>query len=284
MRINFKSSAACLTLFPIWIALGCKPMPQRPIESDTKSIDNFAAGSKVNSQVCGPESPSNLAELSQWISGPNEKLRFAAAQSLAAVPPKLRGALFGDKLQGRLAVVDRSEVRRQCRLNGRQLGFANENSSAVDFCWSKEPNGPLRLWVVADAAIIRHGVLRLAAYAYVQLIEGKIVGDSGVQAAGEVMQALRTARAGLSSTFLQEVRSSAKYSGQSSRLQQLRQQDANTFDHELFVEMMDSVYCSAQSQRTFHTEFRSTFEHFVGRGGPGSINFTSIFGLPWHAR
>jgi hypothetical protein len=279
-------------LLPIWLAFtllsatACKPM-RTPEGADTKlsTVDNFAAGKREKTQICGPQKPSNIAEMSTWVSGPNERLRFAAIQSIASVPDKLRGAIFGDRLKGRLKIVSAEEIGRQCGSNPSSYSFENESGSSLDFCWKKPAGGNLEMWVRADEKMVRHGILRLATFAYMQLIEENVAnsnlpGDAG----SEIIKAMNAARSKLAISFIADAARNPRFASRAASLQQARNSNPLDFDRKLFVEMIDSVYCNADSLNDFRTGFSGSFNEFVGKGQRDSINMTQIFGLPWHAR
>jgi hypothetical protein len=276
-----------LLIFAMVLPLAaCKPM-NKPVgtDSEVSTVDNFAAGKRAKEQVCGPTKPSNIAELSAFVSGPNEQLRFAAVQSLAAVPSRLRGAVFGERLKGRIKIVSAAEISRQCGSNPSQFEFENEAEQSMDFCWKKPQGSNLEMWVRADEKIVRHGILRLVTYVYLQLIEDNLsLPNSPNDAGAEIVKAMNSARSKLALNFIADATRNPKFASRAPVLRQTRNGNALNFDRKLFVEMIDSVYCNAESLNDFRSGFPTSFNEFVGKNAPGAINFTSLFGLPWHAR
>ncbi len=218
MRRWRQSGTALLFGLAVATAGGCKP-PGRGSVSEVKTLDNFAAGSRVRTNSCETQSPVNgpiFLENRIWMGGkrvfrpgytpkPNESGRryedLSAGEQLNYDTAKRSIETVGKPTQIAMlsmgAIVDiisRDEVLKRCTTALRAEGAEKTGSTELEYVTAcvtfEKVKGGSRLSVnlIADAKEIAHATTRTIASFPVQLFPRMAGADPEMQAAGGVYQ------------------------------------------------------------------------------------------------
>jgi hypothetical protein len=264
----------------------CRP-PRQDSASQTQSLDNFAAGKTVTVNSCGydfrgdQDAPAvtwslngqgDTLDLRSRFDGQcskdhwNDPVCRAAFGVLAAVPAQLAAPFFLG-FGGRITVGGEAPCQRP-ELTAAEKDYASADIAGQTY-WCESAGEPAHLYLPADETVIRHSLLRLYAYFYTErfaptvgeLANGGPINSALGQAAA---QAFTTMRDGLADKVIEDV-GEATEAGQ--RLAKFRTADHERYANYAFAEMVDSRYCSAQSNAIFQAKFKATYAGFANMAG-----------------
>jgi hypothetical protein len=264
----------------------CQPI--RKNGADVRSLDNFtrADGAEVDLNRCGMEleglsavPPIHKAQLARVLAH-DDGLKLAVASALTAVPPSLAQPFFD--AGGTIEVTPNAEdLCAGLPLSAAERRFAGEARHEVKTCWRQERLGqPPIIYVQADAATIRHALVRAFAFLYGELFIARIDGMIAAKmplspAIVKAAASYRTATRVVGDALYSDMR---KQPAVEARLRQYRADDAAAYARVATAEAIDSYFCSPATQLAFRNRFPLTYRAFVGNDQKG---LAAAFGTPW---
>jgi hypothetical protein len=273
-------------LLGMLVVLGC--MPVRRDGTGIKSLDNYARGdgAAVHWNHCGmdleslPSAPLALkAHLSQIITY-SDDLKKETLSALTAVPEALTKPFFA--AGGTIELTPNApDVCADVPLSPAERRFAGEATKEVKTCWRQDaPGKPPVIYVQAEAATIRHGLVRAFAFLYSELFVSRL--DAMIAAkqlvdptATKLAADYRSRTEAIGAALLADMK---KAPAVLARLKEYQRQDAAQFARVATAEALDGYFCAPATQLAFRQGFPLTYRAFVGKDHKG---LAALFGTPW---
>lgn len=264
-----RSLAHLVLLVSVAAAVACKPPKQAA--SNVESLDNFTAGTMQTRHQCGVAvSAATVAALPadqrakfDRIEAPTAALRLTAAGALAAVPLPLQTFFFAHQDNRLVVATDAAHRCASAGLSVAEQVFAGESNPVVESCW-RLVNGHLEIVLPADPAKIAHGLVRVFAYVYTELVVNGLGKGLTNPELVPNLQGLRaryvSQAAALTQAFLDEPRMPDRARV---RLTAFSAAAGEKFQNFVVAEAIDSFYCSKATRQTFQAQFPQTWDVFT---------------------
>jgi hypothetical protein len=246
----------------------CNSGPQSA--SQTESLDNAAKapGQALVINQCGPtlasgaDAPVKVQKYDtpQTIDSTqaDQASRLAMLDALSAAPQTLLDIILG-RLGAKIVIGPQAtSLCHDTPFSAEERIVAGAAATnGISSCWLAPSGGePLRLAIVNDPKLIRFSMLRLLAYTYTQYIATRLANDPAAPAD----------MAAAAHRFVADNQrlAAAFYADQGKPVDPASISDSTGYM--VYANAIDSYYCSAQEQQSFHSQFPQTWAVFTDAG------------------